>query len=123
MEATRAALLRDMIQRGFGHIGPSGLGKDWRLPEAIHSADPSLKDCLAAIGCYNNFDPFRVYLQLSRLKCEVEIGREGSPVLYIRPLDDEAKKWLVTAMEAVRGDEIDWRPDVVRGQVLRVWWD
>jgi hypothetical protein len=120
---TEAKLLVDMVRRGYDRKGNLGPGLNWRLPEPLHSAGVVLYDCLRAVGRYNDFDPDKVTAKLVMLNCEVTVGRECSPVLYIRPLDSETSKWLITAMEAVRASEITWRRNEMGLEILRVWWD
>lgn len=52
-----------------------------------HGSDPKpLREALDAVGCYNNFDPFKVARVLQDFgdrMMGVDLGRECSPVLYI----------------------------------------
>jgi len=89
----------------------------------------SLEDALNAIGPYNDFDPLRVFEAITSIGENlapyngVALGREYSPVVYLRLDYDKKTKAIkdavVKAMESTGADEIDWESE----DTLRVWFD
>lgn len=76
-----------------------------------------------AIGKYNNFDGEKIVTALESCDFEdiygewVEIGREYSPVLYIRSYGSEAE--VMAAMRDAQADEVE----VDKRGYVRAWWD
>jgi len=79
----------------------------------------SLPAMLKPIRRYNEFVPAKVARAIQSVdpKASVYIGREGSPVLYIKttPTKQEAMK---RALRSAKADEVRMR----RGWI-RAWWD
>lgn len=78
--------------------------------------------CLRIIDRYNDFDAERVIAALRPFASEptngdsyIDVGREGSPVLYVKygPLEE-----IGEALREAAADEID-----IEGSHLRAWWD
>lgn len=80
----------------------------------------SLSVTLKPIGRYNEFSPARVARAVSSVdpKARVYVGREGSPVLYIKTTKARMDKMAI-ALRTAKADEIHKRP----GGWIRVWWD
>ena len=77
-------------------------------------------ECLRIIDRYNDFNAERVIAALEPFAKDdgvsyIEVGREGSPVLYIKygPLEEIAE-----ALRNAAADELD-----IEGSYLRAWWD
>lgn len=88
-----------------------------------------IKPFVDIIGKYNAFEPARVKKAIDMVSSIVdfyEIGREGSPVMYIRWKDwsdnrEANKAALETAfVKLAKADEFS---EVEGGRFIRVWWD
>ena len=83
-------------------------------------------DALRAIDSYNDFDGSKVVAALKRANIDkytrIEVGREGSPVVYIGPIfgDDDQRVRIEAALKCARADEIDFDG---RTRRIRAWWD
>lgn len=80
-------------------------------------------EAIRAIGSYNGFDGEAVAQALETANTErarIQVGREGSPVVYIDGLyPNDQVATVKLALEQANADEIDEvRPGTVRG-----WWD
>ena len=85
------------------------------------------RDCaikaVEAIGQYNSFDPARVVpvligmVELSRGYGEIMVGRQSSPVIYVRCTETEATAIMAEFHDA-SADECDYCDGYVRA-----WWD
>jgi hypothetical protein len=81
---------------------------------------------LVAIGDYNDFNGATVAQAIQSVKLDrftrIEVGREGSPVIYVGPFYGDRDKVALSALtDALRGavaDECDFD-----GRLLRAWWD
>ena len=79
----------------------------------------SLPPILKAIGRYNAFNPATVSRAINAVdpKAKVVVGREGSPVLFIKTTPARESR-MRSALRAAKADEIGKR----RGWI-RAWWD
>lgn len=79
---------------------------------------------IKAVGPYNAFEPDTVIEQLQAHWPKIryiEVGREGSPVIYITVSDDKDKDTIELAMTRSHADELDWEGH--RNNILRAWFD
>lgn len=101
-----------------------------------------LKKAIHAAGQYNEFEPAKVVSALdkvSNLIEQVQFGREGSPVLYLRLIasvwSTETETWRKYSAYELEGMEQrvkhafantvfdEWDRDKTDGVTIRVWWD
>lgn len=137
----------EMFQRAYGDL----FGYNSRLLSFVSDRIDdfsTLEEAVKLIGSYNNFEAVRVLGVLKKywpLVGSVQIGREGSPVLYIsipfwtsqtnggfngepQPIAVETRRQLATdicdAFAKIGADEADIK---MAGGVMinnvRVWWD
>lgn len=103
---------------------------DFLASRPISTADSVLAEAINAIGDYNNFEPDVVLIRLRRFPGQVLIGREGSPVLYVRldsqtGLDVENFRDAMLACDADEFNQVGEFNSGPRGLGgwFRVWWD
>jgi hypothetical protein len=102
-----------------------------------------IQACLNKIGHYNDFDPIEVFKIIAHnndFYSYVEIGREGSPCLYVNlPYWTHQKALLVEGEESRRytAQEIEYMKDCIEisakaaqadeitfnHNTIRLWWD
>lgn len=80
--------------------------------------------CAQEVGRYNGYDGDAVGEAMREIAhrydpYRIEVGREGSPVIYVRGLDDDEIKPASEILAAVGADELDATSD----GTLRAWWD
>lgn len=81
---------------------------------------------LGMIGDYNGFDPLSAAAAVlgaattdTRCESRIYVGREGSPVIYVRDLDDQDDRHRAAELFLAAGaDEVSCTAD---GE-LRAWW-
>lgn len=112
----------EMVRMGYAVDDPTDQARCLTFRAAL-TLDGAV-EALRAIGGYNLFDGEAVGEVLARISigdyAQIQVGREGSPVLYIRTgcgttIDREG---IERELRAVHADELDWD-----GSTLRVWWD
>ena len=112
--------------------------------------DTNLQAALEAIGGYNEFDPSKVYLALQAVDClmphldmlsnpnhgcnryDIEVGRESSPVVYIKIWNKELKNFNLNEpriKEIMKGALVDefsiykTSEEDYGNTIIRMWWD
>lgn len=112
--------------------------------------DTNLQAALEAIGGYNNFDSSKVYLALQSVDClmphldmvsnpnhgcnkyDIEVGRESSPVVYIKIWNKELKSFDLNESrikEIMTGAHVDefsiykTSEEDFGNTIIRMWWD
>lgn len=94
---------------------------DFRVKVTLEAVPAALR----AIGEYNGFKPGSASMAVLDAAMLAEwtgiyVGREGSPVIYLRGLEDHDDRLRAAEMFAAAGaDEVSCSPD---GE-LRAWWD
>lgn len=113
----------DMVKFGFTE---ETRNLHFRVTFPVYGETKYALEAIRSIGGYNDFDgdivadaiePF-----LARVSYPgVEVGREGSPVIYITLQNQLDVDLLYEAMRQARADELDWsgRDNLT----LRCWWD
>jgi hypothetical protein len=96
-----------------------------------------LKQAINAAGQYNEFEPSKVIRAIEQVCCfidEIQFGREGSPVMYLRLIShiQDGEVWFKHSAKTLRRIENvikkafsktmfdEWSRE---GNVIRVWWD
>ena len=83
----------------------------------------NLKDALDAIGPYNNFDPDTAYEAITKatkgLDVSIRLGREGSPVVYIKLCRGEKIAFIMNTLCLLKPDELD----LYKYNNIRMWFD
>jgi hypothetical protein len=114
----------DVVWRGYSERNGER-SFEFRTAPLPPRALPAL---LALVGFYNRFDGAKIAAALAPLAqdlAQVQFGREGSPVLYLRFSATSAKdrqaalERVKEALLRVHADELHLQPD----GSLRAWWD
>ncbi len=90
------------------------------------------KRLVSAIGGYNEFEPRKVNKAIDKIQDvvgSIEVGREGSPVLYIHLSPnwqlEQNKERVKEAFKEAKADEVDEVEGLFgsKTNTIRVWWD
>lgn len=80
------------------------------------------RSLLDVIGGYNRFEPDRTAAVLKAFEgndhVTVEVGREGSPVIYVTAVDDKTRAAVKRALVKARPSELS-----EECFTIRAWWD
>lgn len=112
----------EMVRLGYACDDPTDERRCLHFRVGFDSLDGA-QAAVRAIGSYNAFDGDEVAEALAKLPTstmghKIDVGREGSPAIYVRWLRSEQQIDAVNILREAGADEVD----VVRGDV-RAWWD